>query len=147
MGLFDKAFGKDSGTVSLSKSEAFAAIGVAAVAADGDISQEEINRTVIDLATLKSFRKHDMRDMANTLNKVAGLIKKRGIAPVLQTAKAVLSKEELQSAFFVAADLVLADGIVEPEEKKFMEDLQNTLQIDEAIALKIVEVVVIKNQA
>ena len=146
MGLFDKALGKES-ALTLNKPEAFAAIGVATVAADGEISQEEIQRTVIDLATLKSFRKHDMRDMANTLNKVAGHIKKRGTGPVLQAAKAVLTKEELQAAFFVAADLVLADGIVEPQEKKFLEDLQNTLQIDEATALKVVEAVVIKNQA
>ncbi len=147
MGLFDKVLGKDSGDVTLSKPEAFAAIGVAAVASDGVISQEEVQRIIIDLATLKSFRNHDLRDLGNTLNKVAGLIKRRGTMPVLQAAKAALTKEELQASFFVAADLVLADGVIEPEEKKFLEDLQATLQLDDSTALKIVEAVVIKNQA
>jgi len=146
MGIFDKVLGKESGSVSLNKAEAFAAVGVAAVAADGEISQEELQRTVIDLATLRTFRKHDLRDLGNTLNKVAGLIKKRGIGPVLQAAKETLTAEEMQSAFFVAADLVLADGIVEETEKKFLEDLQATLQIDDDTALKIVEVVTIKNR-
>jgi tellurite resistance protein len=85
--------------------------------------------------------------MANILNKVAGLIKKRGIGPVLQAAKASLSKDELGAAFFVAVDLVLADGVVEEDEKKFLEELQRTIGMDDATATKIAEVVVIKNKA
>jgi hypothetical protein len=69
------------------------------------------------------------------------------MAPIIQAAKAALTKDELQAAFFVAVDLVLADGIIKDDEKKFLEDLQVTLQIDEATALKITEAVVIKNRA
>lgn len=147
MGLFDKVFGKETGAVSLSKQEAYGAIGVAAVAADGDISPEEIQRVAIDLATLRAFHKSDIKDLANVLNKVSGLIKKRGTGPVFEVIKTTLTKEEMQAAFFVAADLVLADGVVEQEEKDFLEDLQSTLQIDDATALKIVEVATIKNSA
>jgi len=147
MGLFDKAFGKDSGAVVLNKSEGFAAIAVAAVASDGDISSEEINRVVIDLVTLKPFRRHDMRDLGNTLNKVAGLIKKRGTGPVLQAAKGALNKDETTAAFWIATDLVLADGVVEDEEKKFLEELQKVLSIDDDTALKIAEVATMKNKA
>jgi len=145
MGIFDKVLGKDSGTVSLNKAEAFAAIGVATVASDGEITSEEVHRIAVDLTTLKAFRKHDVRDLGNTLNKVSGHIRKRGTGPVFDVVKTVLTKEEKQAAFFIAADLVLADGIVEEEEKKFLEDLQGTLGIDDAVALKIVEVAAIKN--
>jgi len=147
MGLFDKVFGKETGEISLNKAEAFAAVGIATVASDGDVSSEEMQRVVADMVSLRTFRKHDMKDLANTLNKVAGLIKKRGTGPVFDAVKIVLTKEELQTAFFVAADLVMADGIVEPEEKKFLEDLQATIQLDDTTALKIVEVVAIKNAA
>ncbi|MBF8266701.1 MAG: putative tellurite resistance protein TerB [Dehalococcoidia bacterium] len=147
MGLFDKVLGKESGAVSLTKTEGFAAIAVAAVAADGEISQEEIQRSVIDLATLRAFRGHDMREMGNTLNKVAGLIKRRGPGPVLQAAKGVLGQEEAQAAFFVAADLALADGVAEDKERKFLEEIKGILQVDDATAMKIVEVVIIKNRA
>ncbi len=54
------------------------------------------------------------------------MIKKRGTGPVLQAAKTALTREELESAFFVAVDLVLADGIVEEDEKRFLEELQKT---------------------
>lgn len=145
MGLFDKVLGKDSSTVNLDKAEAFAAIGVATVASDGDINAEEVQRVAVDLATLKAFKKHDLKDLSNTLNKSASLIKKRGTGPVFDVVKTVLTKEEKEAAFFMAADLVLADGIVEEEEKKFLEDLQTTLVIDNAVALKIVEVAAIKN--
>lgn len=46
----------------------------------------------------------------------------------------------------MAADMVLADGTVEPEERKFLEEFQRTLGIDDATALKVVEVMVIKNR-
>lgn len=147
MGLFDKVLGKESSTVTLNKAEAFAAIGVAAVASDGEVSAEEVHRVVLDMVTLRAFRGYDLKDLGNTLNKVAGLIKRRGTAPIIQAAKATLNKDELQAAFFVAVDLVLADGVVEDSEKKFLEELQSALQIDDATALKITEVVVIKNRA
>ncbi len=147
MGLFDKVLGNKNETITLNKPEGMAAIAIVAVAADGEISDEEVNRVVIDLATLRAFRRHDMRDLSNTLNKVAGLVKRRGTGPVLIAANSVLRKEEKESAFFIAADLVLADGVVEPEEKKFLEELQKTLSIDDGTALKIVEVCSIKNKA
>jgi tellurite resistance protein len=146
MGLFDKVLGKD-GDIKLDKKEAFGAVAVAAVASDGDVSPEEVQRIAIDLMTLKAFRKSDLRDLSNVLNKVAGLAKKRGIGPLLQAAKVSLSPEELAAAFFVAVDLVLADGVVEENEKKFLEELQHTIGMDDNTATKIAEVVLIKNKA
>lgn len=146
MGLFDKVLGgKDSEAIKLSKQEGFAAIAVACIAADGDVAPEEVRRTVASLATMPMFRDYDMRDLAGTLNKVAGLIKRRGPASVVQAAKGVLSTEQAVAAFFVAADLVLADGTVEPEERQFLDDLQKTLGVESTLALKIVEVISIKN--
>ena len=40
---------------------------------------------------------------------------------------------------------MLADGVVEDEERKFLEYLQGTITIDDATAIKIVEVAAIKN--
>ena len=147
MGLFDKAFGKETGNVTLTKPEAYAGIAVAAIGSDGDIAPEEIQRTAINLLSLKAFRRHDQRDLINTLNKVAGLIKRRGPGPIIQAAKGSLNKDEVLAAFFVATDLVLADGVVEDTEKKFLEDLTKTLMIDDETAVKIVEVVTMKNKA
>ena len=146
MGVFDKIMGKESTALTLNKKEAYAAVAVAAVASDGEISQEEVDRAALDLFSLRPFKNSDIKDLANTLNKVAGHIKRRGMAAVLQAAKAGLSKEQMETAFFVAVDLVLADGIVEETEKKFLEDLQRTIELDDETATKIVDVVAIKNR-
>jgi tellurite resistance protein len=147
VGLFDKVLVKDTSNISLNKQDAFSAVAIAAVASDGDISPDEVQRTAINLASVKLFRSYDIRDLSNSLNKVSGLIKRRGPGPVLQAAKASLNQEQLTSAFFVAADLVLSDGVVEEAEKKFLEELQKTLQVDDDTALKIVDVAVLKNRA
>lgn len=147
MGLFDKVMGKDGGKISLNKQEAFAAIAVATVGADGDVSEEEVQRIVVNFAALNAFRRSNIRDIGDNLNQVAKLIKRHGAPAVVEAAKSTLPKESLNTAFFLAADLALADGVVEPKEEKFLEELQKTLGVDQALAEKIVEVVVIKNKA
>jgi tellurite resistance protein len=121
-------------------------VAVATVAVDGDVSTDEIRRVAINLGTMPLFRKYDLNDLASTLNKVAGHIKRRGTGPVLDAVKGALAQEQLETAFFLAADLTLADGVIESEERKFLEELQKTLQVSEDTATKIVDVVVIKNR-
>lgn len=149
MGLFDKVLDKDKGDgpITLNKNEAFAAVAVAAIASDGTISEEEVQRTAMNLAAMPAFRDHDLREMGATLNKVAGVLKKRGAGAVMPAAKLALSKEQCEQAFFLAADLLLTDGIVEKEERQFLEEARVALAVDEPMALKIVEVVVIKNRS
>ena len=145
MGLFDKVLGKkEEGPLTLNPREAFAAVAVAAVAADGVIEQSELQRLVGDLAEKKMFR--NSNDLGNTLNKVASLIQKRGAGPVVKAAGKALSGELKPTAFAMATDLLLADGEVDQEERKFLEDFQKTLGIDDATAMKIVEVMAIKNR-
>jgi hypothetical protein len=41
---------------------------------------------------------------------------------------------------------VLADGVVAEAEKKFLEDMQKAMGISDDVALKVTEVLVIKNR-
>ncbi|MBI4305834.1 MAG: tellurite resistance TerB family protein [Chloroflexi bacterium] len=149
MTIFDRVFQRDKedGPVVLSTPEAFAAVAVAAIAADGAVTDDEANRTAMDLATLSIFRTHDLREMGEILNKVALLIQRRGPTVILQAAKTTLTKAQAESAFFLAADLTLADGTFDLDERQYLEQLKNTLGVDDSTALKIVEVVVIKNRS
>lgn len=55
MGLFDKVLDKkEEGPLTLSPREAFAAVAVAAVAADGAIEQDELQRLVNTLSEKKT---------------------------------------------------------------------------------------------
>lgn len=51
------------------------------------------------------------------------------------------------SAFAIAVDLVLADGEAGAEERKFIDELQARLQIPDEAAIKIVDVMLVKNSA
>jgi hypothetical protein len=50
------------------------------------------------------------------------------------------------TTFALAADLALADGRIGDREKMFIDELQTVLQVDEATAVKIIEVLLIKNR-
>ncbi|MBI4305624.1 MAG: tellurite resistance TerB family protein [Chloroflexi bacterium] len=108
---------------------------------------DKVNRTVSNLAHVGLFRRYDLRDMGNVLNKTAALIKRRGVGPVLAASKTALTVEEAETAFFVAADLVLSDGVIENDERRFLEELKAALGVSDAMAVKIVEVVVVKNRS
>ena len=51
-----------------------------------------------------------------------------------------------ETVFANACDIILADGVVEPDEKAFMEKLRDKLAIDKATALEIAQIMVVKNR-
>jgi hypothetical protein len=146
--IFDRVLkrDRDDGPIILSTPEAYAAVAVAAIAADGNVTDDEANRTALNLATVSVFRTYELKEMGDVLNRVALLIQRRGPSTVLKAAKDTLSKAQAESAFFLAADLTLADSNFGTDEREFLEQLKNTLAVDDSTALKIVEVVVIKNR-
>lgn len=147
MGLFDKVLGKkEEGPLSLSRQEAFAAVCVLAVAADGILEDAEVSRIVSSLAEKKLFRGHRLDDLGRLLNSTAKVIARNGAAPVMAAVQKALPAELHATAFVMAADLVMADADVDPKEKQFLEEFQKALGVDDATALKVVEVMVIKNR-
>jgi tellurite resistance protein len=147
VGLFDKVLGKkEQGPLTLNEREAFAAAALAAVAADGVIERDEAQQLIGSLTEKRLFKGHSLDDLLSLLNKMANLIQKRGVQEVIEAASKTLPAELRETAFALAADLVLADGVVEQEEKKFLEDFQKALVIKDELAVKIVEVMVVKNR-
>ena len=148
MTIFDRVLNREreSGPIVLSTPEAYAAVAVAAISADGNVTDDEANRTALNLATVSVFRSYELREMGDVLNRVASLIQRRGPSTVLKAAKETLTNAQAESAFFLAADLTLADGTFGQAEREFLEELKNTLAVNDSIALKIVEVAVIKNR-
>ncbi|MCD1294241.1 Tellurite resistance protein TerB [Methanocella sp. CWC-04] len=145
MGLFDKVFGGNQ-PAKLTAPEAFTGVVLAAVASDGSISQEEGVGVISALSRMKMYRGYNEPQMKNLLEKAANTLKKQGPGAIMIAAKETLNQELRESAFAVAADLILADGVVEDEEKKFLDELQKVLGVPDDLALKIAEVMVIKNR-
>jgi len=148
MGLFDKLLGdQGSDTISLNPREAFAAILLAAAAADGNISEEEAESVISMSNRLQLFKNQSATDYNAMMGKLIGIHRTRGAALLVQTACSALPIDLRESVFAVTVDLLFADGTVAPEERKLLEGLQQVLEIPESQATKIVEVMITKNRA
>jgi len=95
---------------------------------------------------MKLFQRCTERQFNQTLNKMQGFIKKKGVDALIDACAQTLPAELRESAFANACDIVLADGVVEPDEKQFIDDLLIKLELDKKRAKTIVQVMVFKNQ-
>jgi hypothetical protein len=76
---------------------------------------------------------------------VIELFDAHGFGPVVEAAAKALPDELRAPVFTIAVDLVLADGQASGEERKFIDGLQSLLNVPDEAALKIVDVILIKN--
>lgn len=147
MGLFDKVMGgRGSENAAFSKQEAFAAIMLATVAADGHISDEESDGFYAVINRMKLFKVQSVAEHKVMMDKLLGLLKRNDAIFLLSKGAEFLPVELRETAFVVAGDFVFADGSVEAEEMAVIEKLQATLGIADQQALKILEVLEIKNR-
>jgi hypothetical protein len=145
MGLFDKVFSKNT-TDELNAPEAFAGIALCAVAADGVITEEEAISLSVNLMNRKLYNGYSDREMRTVFNKLITIINSEGVNNLMEKSAKALPEDLRQTAFAVTTDLLLADGVMANSEKKFLEQLQKNLQLTDEVALKIAEVISIKNK-
>ncbi|MEO0971001.1 MAG: tellurite resistance TerB family protein [Cyanobacteria bacterium J06639_18] len=126
--------------------EAFTAIILAATASDGYISQQRADDISSALLRLKLFSDCSSETVAQMLDKLLGILRRDGFNVLFNTAKESLPQNLRETSFAVATDLVLSDSIVSEEERSFLNDLHQALNIDTTTATKIVEIMTIKNQ-
>lgn len=146
MGLFDRVKGVKDAETKLTKEESFAAISLAAVAADGVITDEEAQGMIVGLVRMKMFAGYSSNQMGAMLNKLVGIVRKQGLDVLLGLAKEGLSPDMRETAFAVATDLALADGEIAGKEKEVLTKIQQDLGIAEDRAVNIIEVLLIKNK-
>lgn len=145
MGLFDNAFGS-SQPKELTKQDAFAGILLAANASDGHVSDEEVQGFFTVLFRMKMFREWTEDQLRHTIDRMLGLIKRKGADVCMETCAKVLPENLHRAVFANACDLILADGVVEDEEKEFINKLRKALGLSGDDAQTIAQVMVWKNQ-
>lgn len=141
MSVVDKALHQTpAGAPPLTVPEAIASLLVAAITVDGDVNLEEAARIGEVLGTSHVLRQAGDGSMDALANRAIALLTHHGLPAVLTgCAKAIPS--DLRATTFA-----LADGRIGDKEKAFIDELQAVLRIDEATAVKIVEVLLIKNR-
>lgn len=145
MGLFDKVLGTST-IDKLTEAEGMAGIALCAVAADGQITDEEAAGLGTTLSRMQLYSGMSNKQVNDVFGKLVKVIRQSGVDQLLTLSAASVRPELKATAFAVAADLVMADGHVAGQEKQFLEKIQRTLGVDDPTALKIVEVIAIKNK-
>lgn len=147
MGLFDKITGGRKQTqTTLGPAEAFAAIALIAVAADGYMTDSEAQAISTTLSRMQLFRSYPGDVMRKMIDRLLGILQREGIEVLFNAAITTLPDELKETSFAVATDIVLADGEVTEEEEKLLNDLYRALEISEENAVKIIDVMLIKNK-
>jgi uncharacterized tellurite resistance protein B-like protein len=146
MSLIDRALrGQAAEPPALPVPDAIAAILVASVAADGNLDTEEAVRMNSILSTTRVLRQAGDGSMPELAQRAIGLLTDYGLPAVLTACAKAIPADLRPMTFALATDLVLANGRIGDREKTFIDELQAVLDIDDATALKIVDVLLIKN--
>ncbi len=146
MGIFDALFGGLDTRTKLTPQESFAGILLAASACDGHISDDEVQQLLAALFRMKLFERVNEKQFNQVMNKLMGVLKKHGPDSLVDGCCETLPQDLHLAAFANACDIVLADGVIEEDEKSFMSDLTTKLQLDPKTAKAIAQVMVIKNK-
>ncbi|MEM7581093.1 MAG: tellurite resistance TerB family protein [Mastigocoleus sp.] len=127
--------------------EAFAAIVLLAIAADGNLEPEQAEKMCGTLSRIRLFHNYSQDSMNKMFEKLLDVLQSSGLNALFNTAKESLSPQLRESAFAAATDLLLCESIITEEERYFLRDLCQALGLETDIANKIVEVMTIKNRA
>ncbi|MEM7557567.1 MAG: tellurite resistance TerB family protein [Planctomycetota bacterium] len=146
MGIFDTLFGGMETRTKLSPQESFAGILLAASACDGHISEDEFGQLVVALFRMKLFERVNEKQFSQVMNKLMGVLKKSGPDSLVDGCVQTLPDNLKKSAFANACNIVLADGVLEPDEKEFINSLTKKLGLAAETAKAIASVMVIKNK-
>ena len=147
MGFFSNLLGgNDSATLTLNHQEAFMGVLLAVIAADGYFSDDEVSDFWKTLGRANVMSSYTDRQYKESTDKLMRVIKGPGYETLLQKSIEALPKELHQGAFVYACDLVFSDGSAAPEEQAVLDKIKQGFSIDDALAYKAVEVVMIKNK-
>jgi tellurite resistance protein len=138
-------------TSKLLQAEAFASIIVFAAIADGTLVEEEKDIIVNVLQRMKIFKdyqilKYYREDMKQLIVKSIQSFQENSPEEVLSEAIASLSPELHETAFAVAVDVIMSDGVIRESEQKTLDLLANKLSVTKDTINKITEVMSIKNR-
>jgi len=147
MSLFDKiSRSHQQNEITLGPAEAFAAIALIAVGADGYAADSEVQSIMTSLSRMQLFRSYPDDVMRKMFDRLLSILQRQGPEILMAASIASLPHELQETAFAITTDIVLADGEVTEEEEEFLNQLYRALEISEETALKIIDVMMIKNR-
>jgi tellurite resistance protein len=125
--------------------DAILAIAVCAAELDDESSTEETDR-ITALALANPMFSNDAETIRKRTFRLIHSIAAGDREEALELALASLPGELKETAVSWAADVLMADGVLAPESKMFVEELARKLSVDSEITCEILEVMAIRNR-
>lgn len=144
MSLFDDVLG-EAEEHHFGPQEGFAGVMLCASACDGHIGGDEAQAVNQMLGSKSLYSRLSPQQTGSMMDRLVGHLERKGHEQLLLKSYPAVPPELRECAFANAVDIVLADGVVEQEEREFIDDLQTKLEIDADRAKTIVKVMVYKN--
>jgi uncharacterized tellurite resistance protein B-like protein len=126
--------------------EAAVTVLVAAVASDGALAPAEVARLDALLSSMRLYRQVPPDHLQHLIDNALELATRTAAEQLLGACAAVIPEELRASIFTLAVELVFVDGTIAEREKRFVDALQSALALDDEMATKIVEVLLIKTR-
>lgn len=131
----------------LTLDDAFIAILIGAMDANRHVSRDEAARAHHIIWSMKRFRRKSGDRVNRIIETMRSLIETEGALSVIAAATQVIPDRLRAAAFAVSADLVLADGKIEPAERRFLNRLAKDLRLERRTREGLVRAMLVKNAA
>ncbi|MCL2936073.1 MAG: tellurite resistance TerB family protein [Trichodesmium sp. MAG_R02] len=130
MSLLDKVFEVYNGLrVLFSQPEAMAAIAVCAIASGGYLLKQETEGVIVLLSQMDMFKGHSEKQITSMLNRLLNTLSEKGINNLIAIANDSLYSENKETAFILATNIILVDGVLSAKEQGFLTNLYQVLEI------------------
>ena len=138
MSLLDKVFeGYNGLRVLFSQPEAMAAIAVCAIASGGYLLKQETEGVIVLLSQMEMFKGHSEKQITSMLNRLLNILSEKGINNLIAIANDSLYSENKETAFILATNIILVDGVLSAKEQGFLTNLYQVLEISPETKSKI----------
>ena len=146
MSFFGELFGDEAEQESLSKEQAFAGILLSVISVDGQVTSEETADFNATLQRSKLMRKVTNNEFTDMMKVLQRLLRKSGPEDLVTACAEFLPSELANGTFAYACELVFSDGEAAVEEQKLLDHIKKELKIEDSLAFKVGEVLLIKNR-
>lgn len=131
----------------LTLDEAFIALLIGAMDANRHVSREELARAHHIIWSMKRYRRKSGEQVGRLIEAMRTMVEERGAFGAIATAAHVIPQRLRPAAFAVSADLVLADGKMEPAERRFLDRLATDLGLERQATAGMLDAMLVKNSA
>ena len=143
MSLFENIDNSNLKKIETTEYEAWIGILYACMSSDGEISESEINYLINSINSKEKFLGIEISPFYEK-----AIVKKSEIGQLklLDYYCQFIAEEDKPTVFCLAVDIVLSDGELHGEEKNVIEIISKRFNLNQDLASRIIEVILIKNK-